>query len=207
MIRLLKLFMWTQGLLGGLLAVGLGLAVLALPTSMSIWEDLARHERDENAAAAPTRALWGFTKSPLPAFQDFPPASQCVTLPSTVERRATGARLHTLSLEQVNTGVSVAHTRLLQRRNFEDLWVIEACRAASREILGRYPSNHERISIASPGAWDARQHSRFPRAVWTWRFTWVCVPLAAICVGMGIAVVCLRGLLDVFRESNHSRKQ
>lgn len=210
MTRLLKLFIWTQGLLGGLLAVGLGVAVLALPSMVSIWERLAEQERDEKAAAPPTPSMWGFTKSPLPMYvQDFPFASHCVRLPSIAEHRAHQQVLLNRSVEFIARSVPedfVASNRLLMRAEEKNFYEILACQHASREIRGLDPSDSERISISSPDVWDDRQKSRFYWAVWKWRLKWVGVPLAAILIGMGIAVVCLRGLLDVFREPRHLRR-
>jgi hypothetical protein len=87
----------------------------------------------------PDPSLWGFVKSPFPAFEDFPSAGECIGLPTMSEHRAEQRRLSRLQMESIRRGVSddqVSTGLALQRIEEQNFWKILACSKASAVILG-----------------------------------------------------------------------
>jgi hypothetical protein len=138
---------------------------------------------------------WGLVKHTVPTDRDFPPAAVCTTLPSWEEH----SKRQEARFFAILRGEARAPTPEETQWDREERATIVRCQVAALAVLGHWPRT-ERITISDPQAWDAHQQRRRTRALWTWRGYWVGVPLAAIFLGAGIAMVCFQGLLNAFRE-------
>jgi hypothetical protein len=131
-----------------LLLAALGMSVVLLPEQPSSWDRLREVQRE-----APT--LWGLAKPPVPSFKDYPFAVTCGSLPSWAERSEKRQRAnaqHRALFDAMRQGqlapdfetLGLRFTLRLEAEQREFLELL-ACHTAARAILGRSPTDTERL--------------------------------------------------------------